>query len=135
MNDNNGNNRVALSIGNDEDVIFARQKIRTLAQEMGFSLLEQTRLITAVSELARNIVVHAGSGQVTFTREDGRRGIRVVFEDNGPGIPVIAKAMQEGYSSVGSLGLGLTGAKRLVDEFAISSEPGKGTRVEIVKWL
>jgi serine/threonine-protein kinase RsbT len=130
----NDNNRVALSIGSDEDVIRARQKIRALAQEMGFSLLEQTRLVTAVSELARNIVVHAGTGRVTYTREYERPGIRVLFEDDGPGIPVLAKAMEDGYSSVGSLGLGLPGARRLVNEFSITSESGKGTRVEIVKW-
>jgi serine/threonine-protein kinase RsbT len=135
MNDRKDIKAFEISIGGDEDVIHARQKIRSLSQEMGFSMLEQTRLITAVSELARNIVVHVGEGRVSVYREEERKGIRVVFEDNGPGIPVIAKAMEEGYSTVGSLGLGLKGSKRLVDEFDIKSEPGKGTRVEIVKWL
>ena len=134
MSDNSNNTRVVLSICSDEDVILARQKIRVLAQKMGFSLLDQTRLVTAVSELARNIVVHAKTGRVTYAREDERQGIRVLFEDDGPGIPVLASAMKEGYSTIGSLGLGLTGSKRLVDEFSIASEPGKGTRVEIVKW-
>lgn len=135
MNNKKGIKAVEISISSDEDVIHARQKIRSLAQEIGFSMLEQTRLITAVSELARNIVVHAGKGSVSVCMEEERKGIRVAFEDNGPGIPDIKKAMEEGYSTVGSLGLGLKGAKRLVDEFDIKSEPGKGTMVEIVKWL
>jgi len=135
MNDQKGINTFQISISSDENVIIARQKIRALAQEMGFSMLEQTRLITAVSELARNIVVHAGEGRVSVYREEERKGLRVVFEDNGPGIPDIKKAMEEGYSTAGSLGLGLKGSKRLVDVFDVKSEPGKGTRVEIVKWL
>ncbi len=120
-----------------EDVISARQKVRQLAQEMGFALLDQTRIVTAVSELARNIFIHAKEGKVLVFRHDaeGRNGMKVLFEDTGPGIPDIEKAMEEGFSTVGSLGLGLKGAKRLVDEFNIRSAPGKGTTVEIIKWL
>lgn len=119
----------------DEDVIVARQKIRLLAKEMGFSTLDETRLVTAVSELARNIVVHAVEGTVNASTVDGgRSGVKVVFEDHGPGIPDVERAMEEGFSTVGSLGLGLQGAKRLVDEFRIESTPGNGTTIEIIKW-
>lgn len=125
------------AITTDEDVIVARQKVRTLAQEMGFSMLDQTRLITAVSELARNIVVHAGSGTMTVypPRSDQRRGMRIVFRDQGPGIPDIDQAMVEGFSTAGSMGLGLKGSRRLVDDFRIDSTPGVGTTVEITKWV
>ncbi len=120
----------------DEDVIVARQKVRLLAEGIGFSSLDETRLVTAVSELARNIVVHAAGGTVkASTVEGGRSGVKVVFEDHGPGIPDIDRAMEEGFSTVGSLGLGLQGAKRLVDEFRIESTPGNGTTIEVVKWL
>ncbi len=135
-------NRAEMSVGeisvvSDEDVILARQKVRLQAQEMGFSLLNQTRLVTAVSELARNIVVHAREGRVSvFKAKAGdKTGLKVVFEDNGPGIPDIEKAMEEGFSTVGSMGIGLKGARRLVDEFDIKSFPGKGTTVTITKWL
>ena len=124
-------------IKSDEDVIVARQKVRQLAQELGLSLLDQTRLVTAVSELARNIAVHAGEGKVRVYRfmADDREGLKVVFEDNGPGIPDVEKVMEEGFSAMGSLGLGLKGARRLVDEFHIRSAPGQGTTVKIIKWL
>lgn len=126
-----------VAIDTDEDVILARQKVRTLAQEMGFSMLNQTRLITAVSELARNIVVHAGSGTMAVypPRSDERRGMRIVFQDKGPGIPDVDQAMVEGFSTAGSMGLGLKGSQRLVDDFRIDSAPGVGTTVEIGKWL
>lgn len=127
---------VELSIDCDEDVIRARQQIRALAQETGFSVLNQTRLVTAISELARNIVVHAGGGRVSVSVvEQGERlGLAVRCEDRGPGIADMERAMREGFSTVGSLGLGLTGARRLVDEFRIESSPGRGTTVEVVKW-
>lgn len=128
------NKALEVLINSDEDVILARQKVRTFAQEMGFSLLDQTRIVTAVSELGRNIVMHAKEGIVRIYNSEERPGIKIVFEDHGPGIPDINKAMEEGYSTVGSLGLGLKGAKRLVDEFVIKSSPGKGTTVTIVKW-
>lgn len=127
---------LAIDISNDEDVIFARQKVRLLTQEIGFSSLDQTRIITAVSELARNIVVHAKTGRVSAFRVDaaGRKGIKVVFEDKGQGIADIEKAMTDGFSSVHSLGIGLKGAKRLVDEFDLKSARGLGTTVVVTKW-
>lgn len=126
-----------ISIRNDEDVILIRQEVRNLAREMGFSLLDQTRIVTATSELGRNIVVHAREGKVTISRveSENRQGLKIVFKDQGPGIPDIKKAMEEGYSTVGSLGLGLSGARRLVDDFEIDSASGKGTIVIIIKWL
>lgn len=126
-----------ISIMKDEDVILARQRVRSQAQEMGFSLLDQTRIVTAVSELARNIVVHAKEGKVSVfkTKAGDKPGLKIVFEDKGPGIPDIGKAMEEGFSTIGSLGIGLKGAKRLVDEFDIESYPGKGTIVTITKRL
>ncbi len=126
-----------ISITSDEDVIKVRQKVRQNAQSMGMGTLDQTRLITAVSELARNIVVHAKGGKVRILMSDSgeRKGIKVVFEDCGHGIADIKKAMEEGFSTSGSLGIGLMGAKRLVDEFEIDSTVGKGTRVTITKWL
>ncbi len=124
-------------IASDEDVIMARQKVRNFAKELGFGLLDQTRVVTAVSELGRNIVVHAKEGKVSLFKieKEGRNGVKVLFEDKGPGIPDIQKAMEEGFSTVGSMGLGLSGSRRLVDEMEITSFPGQGTAVTIVKWL
>lgn len=122
-------------VESDEDIILTRQKVRILTQQMGFSTLSQTRIVTAVSELARNIVVHAKEGRVSIYTLENRRGLRIVFEDQGPGIPDLEKAMEGGYSTVGSLGLGLKGAQRLVDEFEIKTEPGQGTRVTITSHL
>lgn len=120
----------------DEDVILARQKIRAVAQDIGFGMLDQTRIVTAASELARNIVVHAKTGKVMVERLTApREGIRVVFADKGPGIPDLNKAMQDGFSTVNTMGLGLKGAKRLMDEFNIETAPGAGTTVTVVKWL
>ncbi len=127
--------KIEMLVACDEDVILARQKIRSLAQEIGFSMLDQTRIVTAASELARNIVVHAKAGTVTAERLSLKTGIRVVFADKGPGIPDLDKAMRDGYSSVNSMGLGLKGAKRLMDEFTIDTAPGSGTTVTVVKWL
>jgi len=126
-----------ISVMSDEDVILARQRVRLQAQETGFTLLNQTKLVTAVSELARNLVVHARGGKVSVfkTKAGDKTGLKVVFEDKGPGIPDVERAMQEGFSTIGSMGLGLKGAKRLVDEFDIKSFPGKGTTVTITKWL
>jgi serine/threonine-protein kinase RsbT len=125
-----------IPVCSDEDVIVARKKVRTMAQELGLTVLDQTRLVTAVSELSRNIIVHAGEGKVSafLCRDEDREGLKVVFEDQGTGIVDLERAMEEGFSTAGSLGLGLTGAKRLVDEFAIRSTPGFGTTVEIIKW-
>lgn len=131
-----GERLIEVEIRHDEDVIVARQKVRQVAQEIGFSMLDQTRLITAVSELARNIVVHAGTGTMSASYAEtlDRRGMRIVFDDRGPGIPDLDLALREGYSTAGSLGLGLMGAKRLVDDFLVRSVPGDGTSITITKW-
>lgn len=122
-------------VGSYEDIILARQKIRFITQDLSFSLLDQTRIITAVSELGRNIVVHAKEGHISVFKLSGKEGIRIIFQDNGPGISNISKAMESGFSTVGSLGLGLSGSKNLSDEFDIKSIPGKGTTITIIKWL
>lgn len=120
----------------EEDVVRARQAVRSWAVEMGFSLVDQTKLVTAASELARNTVVYGGGGTLTMEQlEDGpRKGLRLVFADQGPGIPDIATALRDGYTTGSGLGLGLGGAKRLVNEFAIESAAGAGTRITVVKW-
>lgn len=123
-------------IRNEADVVAIRQWVRTVAVEMGFSLIDQTKLVTATSELARNTVVYGGGGTVSLERltDRARPGIRLVFADQGPGIPDLDRAMQDGYTTGSGLGLGLGGARRLVNEFAIDSRPGEGTRVTIAKW-
>jgi serine/threonine-protein kinase RsbT len=120
----------------EDDVVRARQAVRSWAVELGFSLVDQTKLVTAASELARNTVVYGGGGTLRMEAlEDGaRKGLRLVFADEGPGIPDLEKALRDGYTTGGGLGLGLGGAKRLVNEFAIESQAGAGTRVTVVKW-
>ncbi len=120
----------------EDDVVRARQAVRAWAVELGFSLVDQTKLVTAASELARNTVVYGGGGAMEMeVLEDGARtGFRLVFADTGPGIPDIERALKDGYTTGGGLGLGLGGAKRLVNEFAIQSAPGEGTRITVVKW-
>lgn len=120
----------------EQDVVLARQTVRKLATQCGLRLVDQTKLITAASELARNAVVYGGGGDMDWTILDteGRRGLRLVFRDTGPGIPDIKLAMTDGWTSGNGLGLGLTGSKRLVDDFSIEAAPGQGTRVTIVKW-
>jgi serine/threonine-protein kinase RsbT len=120
----------------EQDVVLARQTARRLAIECGLRLVDQTKLITAASELARNAVIYGGGGHMDWEIvEDGsRRGLRLVFRDDGPGIPDVKLAMTDGWTSGNGLGLGLTGAKRLVDEFSLESAPGAGTRVTICKW-
>lgn len=124
----------AISI--EQDVVLARQTVRRLAIECGLRLVDQTKLITAASELARNTVIYGGGGHMDweFVEDGTRRGLRLVFRDEGPGIPDMKLAMTDGWTSGGGLGLGLTGAKRLVDEFSLESAPGVGTRVTICKW-
>jgi serine/threonine-protein kinase RsbT len=119
-----------------EDIVRVRQAVRAWMVERGFSLVDQTKMVTAASELARNAMDHGGGGTMRMEAlvDGGRRGIRLVFEDHGPGIPDMALAMQDGFSTVGGLGLGLGGAKRLVNEFAIHSQPGEGTRVSVTRW-
>jgi len=120
----------------EEDVVYSRQTVRSWAVEMGFSLVDQTKLVTAASELARNTVVYGGGGTMLLEQvEEGiRRGLRLVFEDQGPGIPDIEQALRDGFTSGGGLGLGLGGARRLVNEFHIRSAPGEGTSITVVKW-
>lgn len=119
-----------------DDIIKARQLVRDCAVLQGFSLVDQTKLVTAASELARNTVIHGGGGEMRLEAVNNgpRRGVKVTFMDAGPGIPDIALAMKDGYTTRGGLGLGLSGSRRLVNEFEIESEPGKGTRVSIVRW-
>jgi serine/threonine-protein kinase RsbT len=126
-----------MPLNGSDDVVRARHRVRELLVELGFDLVAQTRIVTATSELARNTHLHGGGGRLTITPvDDGRRrGLRLVFADDGPGITDMAAALTDGWSSGGGLGLGLGGTRRLVDEFTIESTPGAGTRVEIVQWL
>jgi serine/threonine-protein kinase RsbT len=126
----------SLPLGASEHIVIVRQAVRRKAIELGFSLVDQTKIVTAASELARNTIQHGGGGKATIeVVSDGqRRGLRLVFEDAGPGIADMALAMKDGYSTGGGLGLGLSGAKRLSNEFSISSTPGAGTRVAITRW-
>jgi serine/threonine-protein kinase RsbT len=119
-----------------DDMIKARQLVRDCAIFQGLSLVDQTKIVTAASELARNTLIHGGGGEMRLQAlNDGpRRGVKVIFADRGPGIPNIELAMQDGYTTRGGLGLGLSGSKRLVNEFSIESESGKGTTVSIVRW-
>ena len=125
-----------LPIQSSDDVVRVRQLVRSLAIGAELSLVEQTKVITAASELARNTLVHGGSGTVTVeaVEHNGRRGVRAVFTDSGPGIADVAQAMTDGFSSGNGLGLGLGGARRLVDEFDLTTEVGSGTTVSVVKW-
>jgi serine/threonine-protein kinase RsbT len=128
--------REQLLIRSTEDVTVARQLVRSHAVALGFSLVEQTKLVTAASELARNALQHGGGGvmELEHVADLGRRGLRLTFIDSGPGIADIQQAMKDGYTTGGGLGLGLGGAKRLSNEFNIESAPGKGTRVAIARW-
>lgn len=120
----------------EQDVVLARQSARKLAQECGMRLIDLTKLVTAVSELARNTMVYGGGGDMDWQiiEDNGRKGLRLTFRDEGPGIADIKMAMTDGWTSGGGLGLGLTGAKRLVDEFELDTAPGAGTRVTITRW-
>lgn len=126
----------SVPISSDADIVAARQKGRALAAQMGFGSTDLTLIATAISELARNIVLYARRGEIVLKpAEDGqRRGISVMARDEGPGITDIPQALQSGYSTSGSLGLGLPGVRRLMDEFEIVSEVGKGTTVTVKKW-
>jgi len=123
-------------IGSDADVVRVRQVVRGLAVQAGLSLVDQTKLITAASELARNTLVHGGGGRaiVRLTRDGSRSGVRAEFVDDGPGIADIGLALQDGWTSGSGLGLGLPGSRRLVDRFELDSTVGRGTSVTIVKW-
>ena len=123
-------------IATPEDVVAVRQAVRQRAVELGFNLVDQTKIVTAASELARNTLQYGGGGTLRIEEviEGSRRGLRLVFEDNGPGIANVELAMKDGYTTGNGLGLGLSGAKRLSSEFDIHSRPGEGTRVTIVRW-
>ncbi len=125
-----------LPIGTEYDVVIARQTVRKWAAELGFNLVDQTKVLTAASELARNVLVHGGGGtaRLEILNDGARRGLRLTFEDQGPGIPDIELALRDGYTTGSGLGLGLGGSKRLVSDFDITSTVGKGTRVTITKW-
>ncbi|TFW16714.1 anti-sigma regulatory factor [Duganella callida] len=126
----------ALPLETDEHVVAVRKAVREHAIDMKLSLVDQTKLVTAASELARNTIKYGGGGMVLLERlRDGlRSGLRLVFADTGPGIPDIELALRDGYTSGNGLGLGLGGTKRLVDDFTIDSRPGDGTAVAIIKW-
>ena len=125
-----------MTISSDQDIVLARQKGRSLALELGFSSGDATLIATAISELARNIVSYAVKGEVTLKGIQGsnRVGILVIASDDGPGIPDIRQALRDGFSTSGSLGLGLPGVRRLMDEFEIVSKPGQGTTIGVKKW-
>ncbi len=125
-----------LPIRSGEDIVRVRQEVRLRSVAAGFSLVDQTKIVTAASELARNTLDHGGGGAVRIESIElvGRRGVRLTFEDHGPGIPDIARALQDGFTTGTGLGLGLGGAKRLTNEFNLDSRPGEGTRVTIARW-
>ena len=127
---------VVLPVASPNDIILVRRAGRELAEDVGLSGTDVTLVVTAISEVLRNIVEHAGRGTVTMAvvRERGREGILVIADDQGPGIPDCDLAMTDGWSSSGSMGMGLPGARRLVDEFHLRSSPGEGTTVRMVKW-
>lgn len=126
-----------IALEDDQDIAVARTQVRALAVALGFRAIDQTRLATVASELARNVVKYAGRGRlIAQPTEDthGRQGLRLIFEDQGPGISNIEAAMRDGFSTGRGLGFGLPGSKRLVDEFQIESERGRGTRVTVLRW-
>jgi serine/threonine-protein kinase RsbT len=125
-----------LPVREASDILLVRQLVREYATELGFSVLDQTKLVTAASELGRNTLIHGGGGTMlleTFVESD-RRGLRLTFEDKGPGIRDIEQAMSDGFTTKGGLGLGLGGSKRLVNEFEVVSRVGEGTRVTVTRW-
>lgn len=128
--------RDAIELRASEDIVRVRHMVRQRALELRFSLVDQTKIVTAASELARNTLDHGGGGSVRLeiVTQGTRQGLRLTFEDKGPGIPDIQLAMKDGYTTGGGLGLGLSGAKRLANEFEISSTVGEGTRITIVRW-
>lgn len=127
---------IRVAINSDQDIVGARQKGRALATELGFSSADATLIATAISELARNIVSYARRGEIHLHKIQNsvRQGIMVVASDEGPGIRDIRQALRDGFSTSGSLGLGLPGVRRLMDEFEIASQPGRGTTVTVKKW-
>jgi serine/threonine-protein kinase RsbT len=126
-----------VQVRSQDDVVQVRQKVRAAGGAMGFSLVDLTKLVTAASELARNTLVHGGGGEVRVeaVEDGGRRGLRLSFVDQGPGIADLKQALTDGYTSGAGLGLGLGGSRRLVNDFEIESTPGAGTRVTVAKWI
>lgn len=128
----------SIALESEHDIAVARNEVRSIAVWLGFRMIDQTRLTTVASELARNVVKYARRGRMIaqpLDAEQGRAGLRLIFEDEGPGIPDISAAMRDGFSTGRGLGKGLPGSKRLVDVFEIESEVGRGTRVTVVRWL
>jgi len=125
-----------LPLRSEHDIVLGRRTVRSLTQEQGFSLVDQTKLVTAASELARNAVIYGGGGTLKWeiVVDGAKRGVRLTFEDQGPGIPDLKLAMTDGWTSGGGLGLGLSGARRLVNEFEIQSDVGVGTRISVTRW-
>lgn len=125
-----------LPLKNSNDVVLARQKVRQWATELRFTLVDQTKLVTAASELARNTLDHGKGGSMTIEQVGvgGRVGLKLHFEDHGPGIPDVELALKDGFTTGSGMGLGLGGSKRLVNEFSIESAPGKGTRITVIRW-
>ena len=128
--------RETIPIQNSSDVVLARQKVRQWAQELKFTLVDQTKLVTAASELARNTLDHGKGGHMVIDVVDNlsKTGLQLVFEDQGPGIPDIQAALRDGFTTGSGMGLGLGGSKRLVSDFDIQSQPGQGTRITVVRW-
>jgi serine/threonine-protein kinase RsbT len=125
-----------MAVRGEEEIVRIRQAAREWAIALGFGLVDQTKIVTAASELARNTVIYGGGGSVRFQSlsESGRTGLRLVFEDKGPGIPDVQLALKDGYTTGTGLGLGLSGARRLMNDFDIKSTPGQGTCVTITRW-
>ncbi|MDI9581112.1 MAG: anti-sigma regulatory factor [Actinomycetales bacterium] len=128
--------RQELTIATNGDIVLARRQVRIAAAELGLSLVDQTKVVTVASELARNALVHAGGGRmrVEIVHNGPRRGLRLTVVDEGPGIEDVEQALTEGFSTANGLGLGLSGSRRLVDEFDLVSAPQQGTRVTVIKW-
>ena len=126
----------SLPLRSEQDIAHARQAVRKLSQELAFSIVDQTKMVTAASELARNTLIYGGGGVLAWAviLDGARKGLRLEFSDQGPGIPDLALALKDGWTSGSGLGMGLSGAKRLVNDFDIWSEVGKGTRVTITRW-
>ncbi len=128
----------SIALETERDIASARSRVRSIAEQLGFRSIDQTRLTTATSELARNIIKYAGRGRIIaqpITNERGQRGLRLIFEDWGPGIPDIPAAMRDGFTTGGGLGKGLPGSKRLAEEFSIESTLESGTRVTVARWI
>jgi serine/threonine-protein kinase RsbT len=125
-----------MPVRSETDVVLVRQAVRRWAVAQGLGLVDQTKIVTAASELARNTVIYGGGGTLRLeaVQEGARRGLRLTFEDEGPGIPDVALALTDGYTTGTGMGLGLSGSRRLVNEFDLWSEPGRGTRVTVTRW-